>query len=117
VRLPLREVTELLDHSQRLMAHLSVVRLTLARRGAELRRPDAEAALARGGAAPCARAWTRDTRTCRSTTRPTRTPSSGCRPHPPSQDFTPWLLRRLDVAVHDGRRIHRAARAALDRLR
>jgi len=115
VRLPLREVTELLDHSQRLMAHLSVVRLMLARRGNELKGPQAAAALQKAASA---------LRTCLDPQDDAGHVDDTHDPHaienlptmPPSLDVTPWLLRRLDVAVHDGRRIHRAARAALDKL-
>jgi len=116
VRLPLREVTELLDHSQRLMAHLSVVRLMLVRRIAELNRADAEAALQAAAAA---------LRPCLDPAHEGAHADDGTDPQavdrlpetPPARDLTPWLRRRLDVAVHDGRRIHRAARAALDKLR
>jgi uncharacterized membrane protein YccC len=116
VRLPLREVTELLDHSQRLMAHLSVVRLTLARRRDELKGRETADALARASQA---------LRACLDPVQEERREEGDTNPDgvdrlpptPPSLDVTPWLLRRLDVAVLDGRRIHRAARAALDKLR
>jgi outer membrane protein TolC len=107
-------VTELLDHSQRLMAHLSVVRLMLARRSAELDRPEAEAALRAAGDAlgacldPAHEAQTSDIVDPRHADRLPETP--------PAQDVMPWLQRRLDVAVHDAQRIHRAARAAMAKL-
>jgi uncharacterized membrane protein YccC len=116
VRLPLGEVIELLDHSQRLMAHLSVVRLTLMRRGDELKGAQLAAALQEAAGA---------LRACLDPEREAADDDAGAGPDglerlpptPPSLDVMPWLLRRLGVAVDDGRRIHRAARAALAKLR
>jgi hypothetical protein len=35
---------------------------------------------------------------------------------PPSQSILPWLMRRLQVAVHDGNEVARAARGVLNAL-
>ena len=112
VQVPLQEVAALLDHGQRLMAHLSMVRLTLARRGVDLAGPEATAALQqaagslaeslslnppRPGARPDAEAAA-----------PTELP-----PEAPGENILPWLRRRLQLLAADGWCIHDAARRAL----
>lgn len=115
VRPPERELALLLDHGHRLMAHLSMIRLLLTHRSAELDRPEAAAALAAAKDALDA-SLTPD--------RPPDVPSpalqqlaQGMLPaEPPAQDPLPWLLWRLRVAVHDGSKAADAAREALARL-
>lgn len=115
VRPPVRELAMLLDHGQRLMAHLSMVRLMLTRRSAELDRPEATAALQTADAAlnaalvPPGSAATG--------------PAGANAPvlerlpaEPPRQDPLPWLLWRLQLTVHDGSEAARAARSALTLL-
>jgi uncharacterized membrane protein YccC len=112
VRLPTAELLQLLDHAYRLMAHLSIVRLTLGRRGAELdweriRQPlsEAEAALAAyltpkpgHGEVPLP-------------------PVPGAAPsRTPQVDPTAWFLRRLQLSLHDAGIIHASARQALGAL-
>ncbi len=115
VRPPIHELTALLDHGQRLMAHLSMIRLMLARGGASLRSPEALAAL-------------RDTRRAlQASLGPApKTAATGQRPdelalallpaEPPGEDLLPWLSRRLRVAAAEGPAIAGAARAALAAL-
>lgn len=114
VRVPERELAELLDHGHRLMAHLSLVRVTLARRSKALRGDDLRAELettrhalavaltpgARVAEPPDAPAWL--------------APLPGTLP---TEDIAPWLRRRLEVSMHDGRRVGHAAAALLGRLR
>ena len=109
VRLPLKDVAALIDHGQHLMAHLSMVRMTLATRRAELDQAtiasvaQTQATLARcltleeSGPAPPA-----------DLDELSRLPSTH-----PTQDITPWLLRRLTLLVHDAHRIRDTAAAAL----
>jgi len=109
VRLPLKEVAALIDHGQHLMAHLSMVRMTLATRRAELDRAavaalaETQAALGRrltpGATAPALPG---------DPDRLARLPSARA-----AEDIVPWLLRRLALLVHDAHRLHDSAAAAL----
>ena len=121
VRPPVQELALLLDHGQRLMAHLSVLRLMLARSSEELDRPEATAALQAASEAlnaalaasppPAAEA--------------SATPGIGIGieiglehlpAEPPTQALLPWLLWRLQVTVHDARVTGVAASRALASL-
>lgn len=114
VRPPLPELSALLDHAQRLMAHLSVVRLMLARHAPALAAPAALAALQQGADRLSA---TLDPAT------PGATDAAGplgldqLPAEPPSQELLPWLQWRLQVTQHDSLQVARAWRAALARLR
>ncbi len=106
VRLPLRELAELLDHGHRLMAHLSMLRLMLSRRrealdAAALRQAldEADAALQRA----LLEAPQGPVEPSRLALLPERSPA---------EDPQPWLLRRLHVAVQDARRLAAAAERA-----
>jgi uncharacterized membrane protein YccC len=113
VRPPVQELVGVLDHAQRLMAHLSSLRSLLERRGALLPSGETYTALAVARqtideqlslAAP-ARAM-----------RP-REPSHAELPGTPVEhEPLPWLLRRLDASVHDAGEAGTAARQALLRL-
>ena len=115
VRPPERELALLLDRGHRLMAHLSLIRLMLTQRGAELDRPEAAAALDAAKRALTA-ALTLDS----SADLPPSTlgaPAEDMLPvEPPARDVLPWLLWRLRVTVHDGVEAARAAASALARL-
>jgi uncharacterized membrane protein YccC len=115
VRSPVLELSTLLDHGQRLMAHLSMVRLILAKRGSELNRQEAmeamqaadaalQSALTLSGAAaddlPVSEPQGLDLL-------PIQTPAD---------NPLPWLQRRLQAAVHDSREVARAARRVLTKL-
>jgi hypothetical protein len=111
--LPLHELGELLDHAHRLMAHLSVVRMTLAQRAAALpSQPSSEAlqaaeaslqrSLALEEAAPA---------------EPPVEPARALPEEAPAQDPLPWLQRRLQVTTHDGYRVGLAARTLLGKVR
>jgi len=114
VRPPVRELTMLLDHGQRLMAHLSVIRLTLARHGSDLALPQAEAALRTAAAAlqACLTPGAPIPPEAAALDAPLPLPAL-----PPARDRLPWLLRRLQVSVADARAVRAAAGAAMAALR
>jgi uncharacterized membrane protein YccC len=115
VQLPVHELAVLLDHGQRLMAHLSMVRLTLASRGAEvaglaevLADTRAVLAVALGPAVlPSG-----DTNTSPAAEAADAADLSRLPLEPPAEQIVPWLLRRLQVLRHDAQRIRTAAGAA-----
>jgi uncharacterized membrane protein YccC len=112
VRLPLHELAQLLDHAHRLMAHLSVVRMMLVQR-AEGLRADAAGAALRAAEAELQAQLTLATAPA------AEPPAPGLQAlpeEPPAQDPLPWLQRRLQVTVHDGYRVGRAARALIGQL-
>ncbi len=115
VRLPLVELATLLDYAQRLMAHLSMIRLTLAHRSVRLDMPQVAAMLESANA---------DVRQCLSLTGreaagaaqgselPGELPAA-----PPVDDRLAWLRRRLRVTVLDAGNAGRAAADLLATLR
>jgi uncharacterized membrane protein YccC len=115
VRSPVLDLSTLLDHGQRLMAHLSMVRLMLARRGSELDRTETIAAMQVAGAAL-------QLALTLSGTAPADTPvgeAQGLDLLPrqtPADNPLPWLQRRLQAAVHDSQEVARAARKVLTKL-
>lgn len=115
VRLPQRELVLLLDYGHRLMAHLSMIRLLLTHRGAELDRPEAAAALESAERALCA-SLTPDRSTDLLVPALVPLAQDMLPAEPPAQNALPWLLWRLHVAVHDGSKAASAAQAALARL-
>jgi len=111
VRPPLVELASMLDAAQRLMAHLSVIRMSLALRPEATGRESSTAAMQRanealqlvldqaGGSAPAAPA------------------SAGPLPaQSPQEDPAAWLQRRLGIAVADAWATRTAADAALAAL-
>ena len=113
-RLPQAEMTTLLDYGQRLMAHLSSIRLMLARSAPALREDPArmalraaQEALTRSLAGPGEPVPTAAAEPVRLEALPEDLPTA---------DPLPWLLRRLQLAVEDARRIRAAADAALAQL-
>ena len=109
VRLPVKRVAALLDHGERFMAHLSLVRHSLARLDddAELARIESALAEALRDLAAClgpdGPGWPR--RRLRTRSPPS---SSCCRQQPPAHDVVPWLQRRLlqlveEATQHPGR--------------
>ncbi len=115
VRPPERELALLLDHGHRLMAHLSMIRLLLTHRSAELDRPEATAALE--DAKNALQASLAPDRSAESPAPALGPLAQDMLPaEAPAQNALPWLLWRLHVAVHDGNKAADAARAALSRL-
>jgi uncharacterized membrane protein YccC len=110
VQLPMREVARLVDHAQRLLAHLSVVRLMLA--GQRIAPQDAYAATALQATGEAVKA-------CLDldATDITGPIERGARelaslpPEAPAHDIRPWLLRRLKVLVQEAHDIRLAAMA------
>ena len=126
VQVPAAAVAALLDHGQRLMAHLSVVRMALSQHGDELAAPAAQQALATtresltailcspAAAGPQAA----DPAEPVAETGPDRPDDLSRLPREsPADAALPWLLRRLDLLVHDARQIRRAAAGARVRPR
>lgn len=112
VQLPVQTLSHLLDHAQQTMAHLSSLRSLLARRGAELQRPEAHQALAEtlGGLreALLQGRWPDDADgELTLNALPTRAPAD---------DPVPWLLRRLRATLRDARRVAREAAKARETL-
>ena len=113
VRLPLKDVAALIDHGQRLMAHLSMVRVTMRHRRAELEQ-----------AAAAALAETQST-LARCLTLKDVAPAAPADldelaqlpPSPPAEGILPWLLRRLALLVYDAHCIHDTAAVALKATR
>ncbi len=108
VRVPPEAIAGLLDHAQRLMAQLSVVRLVLARYGDELADPTLTLALAdaqrRVARALDLKAPTADF--------PLDAEPGDSVPLPadaPGAAVLPWLLRRLQMMQRDAQQIRRAA--------
>jgi uncharacterized membrane protein YccC len=121
VQLPVQELAAVLDHGQRLMAHLSMVRLTLAHRSAELAEPGLLTALGETRAALATTlAWRAP-----GVAAPAAAPGTVADPadlsrlplEPPTEQIVPWLLRRLQVLRHDAQKVCAAAGAALARPR
>ena len=114
VRVPIRKLAQLLDHGERFMAHLSLVRHSLARLddARETARVDAALAGAVGAlrghldlAAPdadAARSAAADAEALE------MLPAE-----PPTHDVVPWLTRRLEQLVAEADDIRAAARAGL----
>ena len=126
VQVPAAAVAALLDHGQRLMAHLSVVRMTLSQHGAELAAAPAQQALA--GARESLAAILRlpavaglpacDPVEPPAESGPDRADDLSRLPHASPVDAAlPWLRRRLDLLVHEARQIRLAAAAARVRPR
>lgn len=111
VRVPVPQLAILLDHAQRLMAHLSMVRLTLLRRSAELAREPLDASLRRVRALLA-------TQMALDTPAPARPDDpnhafSSLPEEAPWEDIAPWLERRLELLESEAGSIRAAALTAL----
>jgi len=110
VRLPTREVAILLDHGERLMAHLSMVRLILAQLGTKGDVASLAPALAAANQALYANL---DMQAPAPNTTTDLNTLDLLPAQPPEQDLMPWLSRRLRLTVHEVERIRLAAVAVL----
>ena len=114
VRVPIKEVATLLDHGQRFMAHLSIVRMTLSRRSADLTGAEATQAIA-----DTRDALTKLLATDKTVDAPTMAADneklSQLPAGAPTENILPWLLRRLQMLTHDARLIRVAAAEALSK--
>ncbi len=109
VRLPQAELTRLLDHAHRLMAHLSAIRLMLVRRARALDSGEAEVALAQ--ARERLQGWLQlpVVETAGDAAAPV---TIGSLPsEKPEYNPMPWLLRRLQLAAQDAEAVGRCAEA------
>jgi len=118
VQLPITELSNLLDHGQQLMAHLSALRAVLIRRAADL-----------PAGAQVQMALSQSLRSLMDSLNAAAVPAEApdavvhaaaladLPMQPPEQDPWPWLQRRLLVAEREGRRVGRAAATALQSLR
>lgn len=112
VRPPARAVLGFVDEAQRLMAHLSSVRLMLVRRRTQLESDEARAAIAGARAAI-------DALLAAEPPAPPRDEAPLVLDEPalpPQEHALPWLLRRLRVTVRDAGRVARAAAIAVAAL-
>jgi uncharacterized membrane protein YccC len=105
-------VADLLDHGQQLMAQLSVLRLMLAQRHAEL--PSAPTASALAAARAALAAHLRGT-TAPGTAAADAVDPGGLEQESPAADALGSLQRRLGALIEDAREMRRAATAALRR--
>ncbi|MEO7335885.1 MAG: FUSC family membrane protein [Caldimonas sp.] len=109
VRLPTRQIATLLDHGERLMAHLSMVRLTLARLKDEQATPEqVDAALVEARAALTARLDLAVTFSATAATEGTGLLDL-LPERPAAHDVLPWLSRRLSLMVHEAGLIRTSA--------
>jgi hypothetical protein len=111
-RPPVDELSAFLDGGQRLMAHLSAVRLMLVRRSAVLENPGAAAAL-RAARAELASALAGPGA---ADPPPRRQGLAGLPLQPPERDLLPWLERRLAVAADEAHEVRGEAQRLLDRI-
>lgn len=108
VQVPVQTLSNLLDHGQQTMAHLSALRSLLARRGNELDGPTARTALHAALEAMRA-ALLRGQVPAEAPGEPAMT---ALPERPPADDPLPWLLRRLSATTSDVRRLAREAEKA-----
>ena len=118
VRLPIERVAALLDHGERFMAHLSLVRHSLARLddAAELRRVDAALAEAVAALAACLDIAAADDVAERRTAAAVAAAADDVDllpAQPPTADVVPWLARRLAQLVREATDIRAEAQASL----
>jgi uncharacterized membrane protein YccC len=112
VRLPLREIAKVLDHGERLMAHLSMVRVMLAQLDAEGQATSVSDALNEAGAA--LGAWLDLQGAGGPASEDAGADELDLIPvHLPARDVVPWLSRRLLLMVHEAAQIRAAARAGM----
>ena len=114
VRLPVNDVARLLDHGERFMAHLSLVRHSLARLddAAELARIESALAEALRDLAAC---LDPDGAGCAAPALSDEAPAERhpLPAQPPAHDAVPWLQRRLLQLIDEAARIRAAALSTL----
>jgi uncharacterized membrane protein YccC len=115
VRLPLVELAMLLDYGQRLMAHLSLIRLTLAHRSVRLEASQVASLLQRARTEIDARLRLDGRGSAAAEGRASDIPGE-LPAAPPVEDRLAWLARRLRVTVIDGEQVGHAASDLLAKL-
>jgi uncharacterized membrane protein YccC len=115
VRLPAEQIATLLDHGERLMAHLSMVRLTLARlKNEQVVSAQVGAALAETAASLDANLDLKKTPAGETAGETGVADELEQLPErPAAHDLMPWLSRRLALLVGEAARIRGAAQAGL----
>jgi uncharacterized membrane protein YccC len=116
VRIPLRPLSAFLDHGQRLMAHLSVIRLMLMRRMADLDAAETASLLDDSRAA-----LMRELDVAASHASPDAETAvmqglESLPEQPPMSELMPWLRRRLQATVRDAEQARASARLSLEAL-
>ena len=110
VRLPAREIAALIDHGERLMAHLSMVRLTLARLADDPQAPWPRIDGALASAATALSEQLDPTAASAPSVAADVDASLALLPEQPAaHDVMPWLSRRLGLMVVEAGRIRAAA--------
>jgi hypothetical protein len=110
VRLPARRIAALIDHAERLMAHLSMVRLTLARLADDAQAPWPRIDGALAGAATALSEQLDPTAASAPSVAAAVDPSLALLPEQPAaHDVMPWLSRRLGLMVVEAARVRAAA--------
>ena len=115
VRLPAAQIATLLDHGERLMAHLSMVRLTLARLKSEQTvSAQVDAAIAESAASLDAKLDLKKAAADETVDEADVADELEQLPErPAAHDLMPWLSRRLALLVGEAARIRGAAQAGL----
>ena len=111
-RVPVREVAALIDHGQRLMAHLSMVRLILLRNSPALAGEAGASALRQASGAVTACLGLSDSAPPMADAIDPEALSM-LPAQAPALDAMPWFVRRLQVLVHEAQQVRTAALAAL----
>jgi len=117
VRVPVVELTTMIDNAQRVMAHLSVIRLMLVRRRGEIDRPEVPAAVQSAAGRLAGLLDPRKLAEGDPPQMPTVLGLESLPVEPPMSDPVPWLLRRLQVAAIEAGKVRRASRATLGALK
>lgn len=107
VRLPVRQIATLLDHGERMMAHLSMVRLLLASMDGDVKSAPIATALA-AAHAQLSKSLDLGVVLRPSGDNPAPSGVEHLPMHPPAHDRAPWLARRLALTLHDATRMRRA---------
>jgi uncharacterized membrane protein YccC len=111
VRPPIQLLLSFIDHAQGLMAHLSTLRLLLLRRAEQLQGVDTETALSEARERLCKRLILADMPALSQPPLQQEPPSV-----PAARAAFPWLVRRINISVHEASQTGSAARAALTEL-
>jgi uncharacterized membrane protein YccC len=113
VQPPVKPLVSALDHAHQLMAHLSSLRSLLQRRASRLPASEADTALAAARRSIEAHLSLQQIVPTFESTGTTAGETPGTRI---DESPLPWLLRRLDAALHDASATGRAAREAMSEL-
>ncbi len=113
VRLPAAEIATLIDHGERLMAHLSMVRITVARLKSETAAPESVNAALRSAAGALDGLLDLASAAAPAPAGSAHDDLELLPEQPAARDVMPWLERRLSLMVVEAGRAREAARSAL----